>query len=136
MMDPCLSLRACFLPGTPRLSARIYRDTEDPLTRQPAVIITGSWLTVKEQMADRYARELARRGFSVFTFDFAGFGESGGTPRQAEIPARKIADIVAAASFVSNLSFVTPGQVGYLAVSASAQYALAPWRPERPSPRW
>lgn len=114
-----------FLTGDTSLSARIYRDTDDPLRRQPAVIITGSWLTVKEQMADRYARELATRGFTVFTFDFAGFGESGGTPRQAEIPARKIRDITAAASFVSNLSFVTPSKVGYLAVCASAQYALA-----------
>jgi fermentation-respiration switch protein FrsA (DUF1100 family) len=107
-----------FLTGDTPLSARIYRNTHDPLERQPAVIITGSWLTVKEQMADRYARELAARGFTVFTFDFAGFGESGGTPRQAEIPARKIADITAAASFVGNLSFVAPGKVGYLAVCA------------------
>lgn len=114
-----------FLNGDTPLSARIYRDTDDPLLRQPAVIITGSWLTVKEQMADRYARELAVRGFTVFTFDFAGFGESGGGPRQAEIPARKVADIAAAASFVNNLSFVAPGKVGYLAICASGQYALA-----------
>ena len=114
-----------FLTGDTPLSARVYRETDDPLERQPAVIITGSWLTVKEQMADRYARALAARGFTVFTFDFAGFGESGGEPRQAEIPARKIGDITAAARYVANLSFVRPGKVGYLAVCASAQYALA-----------
>jgi len=33
------------------------------------------------------------------------FGESGGEPRQAEIPAKKIADICAAAEFLSTLSF-------------------------------
>jgi uncharacterized protein len=89
------------------------------------VLITGSWLTVKEQMAHNYATALAERGYTVFTFDFAGFGQSGGTPRQAEIPARKIADIATAARFVSGLSYVEPGGVGYLAVCASAQYALA-----------
>jgi uncharacterized protein len=114
-----------FLSGDTPLSARVYRETDDLLERQPAVIITGSWLTVKEQMADHYARALAARGFTVFTFDFAGFGESGGEPRQAEIPARKIADITAVARSVASLSFVRPGRVGYLGVSASAQYALA-----------
>lgn len=103
----------------------MYRATDDLLERQPAVLVTGSWLTVQEQMAARYARALAERGYTAFTFDFSGFGQSGGTLRQAELPARKIADITAAARFVSCLSFVRPGGVGYLAVCASAQYALA-----------
>jgi uncharacterized protein len=80
---------------------------------------------VKEQMAHVYAQALAARGYTVFTFDFAGFGESGGSPRQAEIPARQIADITSAARYVSTLSFVRPGGIGYLAICASAQYALA-----------
>ncbi|HEV2779897.1 MAG TPA: alpha/beta hydrolase [Actinophytocola sp.] len=114
-----------FINGDVPLAARVYRDTDDLFTRQPAVLITGSWLTVKEQMAHHYATALAARGYTVFTFDFAGFGGSGGNPRQAEIPARKIADITEAARFVSSLSYVHPGGVGYLAVCASAQYALA-----------
>jgi uncharacterized protein len=114
-----------FLSGDTPLSARIYRESDDLLERQPAVLVTGSWLTVKEQMAHHYAQALARRGYTVFTFDFTGFGESGGGLRQAELPARKIADITAAARFVASLSFVRPGSVGYLAVCASAQYALA-----------
>ena len=114
-----------FLNGDIPLAARVYRNTDDMFVQQPAVIITGSWLTVKEQMADIYAAALADRGYTVFTFDFAGFGESGGSPRQAEIPARKIADITEAAKCVSGLSCVKAGGVGYLAVCASAQYALA-----------
>jgi uncharacterized protein len=111
--------------GDVPLSARVYRETDDLLERQPAVLVTGSWLTVKEQMADHYARALAARGYTVFTFDFSGFGESGGGQRQLELPARKIADITAAARYVSALSFVRPGSLGYLGVCASAQYALA-----------
>jgi fermentation-respiration switch protein FrsA (DUF1100 family) len=114
-----------FISGDVPLSARVYRNTDDLFVRQPAVIITGSWLTVKEQMAHTYATALADRGYTVFTFDSAGFGESGGEPRQAELPARKIADITTAARYVSSLSFVQQGGVGYLAVCASAQYALA-----------
>ncbi|HEY8461473.1 MAG TPA: hypothetical protein VIM99_13880 [Blastocatellia bacterium] len=65
--------------GVP-LVGRFFRNTEELDQRQPALIITGSWLTVKEQMADVYARRLADKGYTTFVFDFAGFGESrGGT---------------------------------------------------------
>ncbi|TDD68642.1 lysophospholipase [Jiangella aurantiaca] len=107
------------------LTGRVHRVADDLVERQPTVLITGSWLTVKEQMADRYAAELVARGYTAITFDFAGFGESGGEPRQFELPSRKIADIVAAARFASSLSFVRPGALGYVGVCASAQYALA-----------
>jgi uncharacterized protein len=114
-----------FFDGDVPLAGRIHRASGDLLERQPAVIVTGSWLTVKEQMADLYGRALAERGYTAVTFDFTGFGGSGGSPRQAEIPARKITDIVSVANQVASLSFVRPGAVGYLAVCASAQYALA-----------
>jgi fermentation-respiration switch protein FrsA (DUF1100 family) len=113
-----------FINGDVPLAARVYRDTDDLFTRQPAVIITGSWLTVKEQMALLYARRLAALGYAAFVFDFAGFGESGGEPRQAEIPTRKIGDLCAAAEFLSTLSFVDAERIGHVAVCASAQYAL------------
>jgi uncharacterized protein len=113
------------MSGDTPLAARVYRNTDDPFERQPGVLITGSWLTVKEQMDHTYAQALAARGYTVVTFDFAGFGGSGGAPRQAEIPARKIAEITAVARHVSSLSIVRPGGVGHLAVCASAQYALA-----------
>lgn len=113
-----------FFHGDTPLAVRVHRNVDNLMERQPAVIVTGSWLTVKEQMADLYAARLADRGYTVFTFDFAGFGASGGTPRHAELPARKIEDIIAAARTVSTLSYVRPGSVAYLAVCASAQYAL------------
>jgi fermentation-respiration switch protein FrsA (DUF1100 family) len=112
------------LSGDIPLSARLYRATGDLTERQPAVIVTGAWLTVKEQMPHTYAELLAARGYTVLTFDFAGFGESGGSPRQAEIPARKIADITSAVRYLSTLSFVRPGGIGYLAICGSAQYTL------------
>src|SRR5262245_61690289 len=113
-----------FSNGAP-LVGRFYRNTQNWFTRQPAVIVTGSWLTVKEQMPVVYAERLAERNYTAFTFDFAGFGESGGVPAQAEIPQRKISDILAAASYVSTMSFVKPGAIGYLGICASAQYTLA-----------
>lgn len=105
------------------LSGLLLRNAPDTAARQTGVIVTGSWLTVKEQMPILYARRLAELGYTAFVFDFAGFGESGGELRQAEIPTRKIADICAAADFLSTLSCVEPGCIGHVAICASAQYA-------------
>jgi fermentation-respiration switch protein FrsA (DUF1100 family) len=107
------------------LVGRVYRNVDELVTPQPAVVVTGSWLTVKEQMARTYALRLAAQGITAFTFDFTGFGQSGGAPRQLELPARKIADIAAAADFLSTMSFVKEGVVGHVGICASAQYALA-----------
>ncbi|HEY8549518.1 MAG TPA: hypothetical protein VIL35_06160 [Vicinamibacterales bacterium] len=93
--------------------------------RQPGIVVMGSWLTVKEQMATVYARQMAERGYTALTFDFAGFGESAGEPRQTEIPSRKIADIGAAVDFLRSLSFVAGDRLALLAICASAQYSLA-----------
>ena len=116
--------RVVFPAGSVWLAGRLH-GASDPLERRPGVVVTGSWLTVKEQMADRYASELAQRGYTALTFDFAGWGESGGTPRHVETPTAKIADIAAAAQFLSSRAFVTPGGVAHLGICASAQYALA-----------
>lgn len=107
------------------LSGRFIHARPSLRDRSPAVIVAGSWLTVKDQMPALYGRRLADAGYTAFTFDFAGFGESQGEPRQAEIPSRKIDDIRAAVDFLRGLSFVDPDRIGCVAVCASAQYALA-----------
>jgi len=103
------------------LAGRLFAP-EDPAG---VVIVTGSWLTVKEQMPARYASELVQRGFAAVTFDFPGFGQSQGVPRQAELPAVKAAVIAEIARQVAELGLVPTRAVGHLAVCASAQYALS-----------
>jgi fermentation-respiration switch protein FrsA (DUF1100 family) len=108
--------------GVP-LAGTLVRNSASLGARQRCVVVTGSWLNVKEQMALVYARALAERGFTAFTYDFCGWGASGGALRHWELPTQKARDISAAVDFVSSLSFADL-KVGYLAVCASAQYAL------------
>jgi uncharacterized protein len=68
----------------------------------PTVIVTGAWMTIKEQMPSIYAQKLADRGFAAFVFDFRTWGESGGKLRGFESPTAKIADIKNAVSFFAN----------------------------------
>jgi hypothetical protein len=107
------------------LAATLHRPTSDLAVPTPGLVASGSWLTVKEQMADLYAEHLVRRGYTVLTFDFTGFGQSSGAPRQTEMPLRKISDILAATRFLAGLSCVRGGTVGYVGICASAMYAAA-----------
>ncbi|MBO2465017.1 alpha/beta hydrolase [Actinomadura violacea] len=91
----------------------------------PGVVVAGTWTSVKEQMADRYAEELARRGFAALSFDFTGYGESGGRPRDYESPELKVQDLRAAADFLTRHPAVSDMHLGALGVCAGAMYVSA-----------
>jgi fermentation-respiration switch protein FrsA (DUF1100 family) len=97
-------------------------ETYAPGEKLPAVIVGGSWITVKEQMAGLYARLLSRYGFATLAFDFRSFGESMGEPRQLESAQAKTQDFKNAITFMQSLPMVDPGSVGGLAICASASY--------------
>jgi fermentation-respiration switch protein FrsA (DUF1100 family) len=86
-----------------------------------AVVVTGSWTTVKEQMPNLYAKKLAEKGFLALTFDFRNYGESSGTPRNFEDPNKKAIDIANAVSYLQTLPFVQK-QINGLAICASSGY--------------
>ncbi len=90
--------------------------------RIPAIIVVGSWITVKEQMASTYGKKLAAEGFATLVFDFRGYGESGGEPRQFESPQRKIQDIKNAVTFLRTVPMVDPDRIGGLGICAGSGY--------------
>jgi len=98
-----------FLPG----------DATSPLA---AVAVTGSWTTVRQQMPTLYARHLAERGYLALAFDFRGFGDSDGQPRDYESPELKTRDIHHAVTALTAHPLADPGRIGALAVCASSGY--------------
>ncbi len=97
---------------------------EHPSGRLPGIVVTGTWTSVKEQMANRYAQRLAAEGFATLSFDFRGYGESEGEPRDFESPDLKVEDIHNAFSFLETRPEVNPCQLGALGICASAGYTL------------
>ncbi|MEL6324627.1 MAG: alpha/beta hydrolase [Pseudomonadota bacterium] len=85
-----------------------------------AVIVTGSWTSIKEHMSGLYASELAERGQIALSFDFRSWGESGGDTRSLESPEMKIDDIIAAGNFLVTRADVSG--VNGLGICASAGY--------------
>lgn len=92
--------------------------------KYPAIVVSGSWTTVKEQMAGLYAEKLAEKGFITLAFDFRNYGESEGEPRSYESPDLKIEDIRNAVSFLETVPEVDTNRIGAFAVCASTGYTL------------
>jgi fermentation-respiration switch protein FrsA (DUF1100 family) len=106
-----------------KLAGKLYV----PLGREvpsPAVVVAGTWTSVKEQMATRYAELLAEQGLAALAFDFLGFGESAGTPRDVESPHAKSEDVHAAITYLSSRPDVDPGRIGCLGICAGAGYMV------------
>ncbi|MCL3780657.1 alpha/beta hydrolase [Prolixibacteraceae bacterium JC049] len=90
----------------------------------PAIVVSGSWTTVKEQMAGLYAERFAREGFITLAFDFRNYGQSEGEPRFWENPDMKVQDIKNAVSFLETLPEVDNNKIGAFAVCAGSMYSL------------
>lgn len=88
----------------------------------PVVVVTGAWMTIKEQMPATYAQKLSEQGFAAFTFDFRTFGESGGKLRGFESPTEKMKDIKNAVSFLQSVNAVDSNKIVGLGICASAGY--------------
>jgi len=61
----------------------------DESARYDAVIVQGSFSSVKELMPAAYAERFAAQGFVTLAFDYAHYEQSEGEPRQLESPPRR-----------------------------------------------
>ncbi|MFG1922792.1 alpha/beta hydrolase [Cryptosporangium sp. NPDC048952] len=86
-------------------------------TDGPAVVLTGPFTGVKEQVVGRYAELLHERGFTTLAFDHRGFGESEGR-RGHEDSQGKLADLRAAVTFLGT------DRVAVVGVCLGGGYAL------------
>ncbi len=101
-----------------------YPENYEEGKQYPAIVVSGSWTTVKEQMAGLYAKKLAKEGFITLAFDFRNFGESEGEPRFFESPQLKKEDIKNAVNFLAKLDEVNSEKIGAFGVCAGAMYTL------------
>lgn len=96
----------------------------DASKQYPAVVVTGSWTTVKEQMAGLYAERLADNGYITLAFDHRNFGESEGNIRFFENPLQKVEDIQNAVTYLQSLPEVDGERIGAMGICAGSMYTL------------
>jgi fermentation-respiration switch protein FrsA (DUF1100 family) len=89
----------------------------------PAVVLTGPFTGVKEQVVGVYAARLHERGLTTLAFDHRGFGESGGR-RAHEDSQGKLADLRAAVSLLAAHPAVDAARVGAVGICLGGGYAV------------
>ena len=105
------------------ISGNLYKPRNfDSKKRYPAVLVGGSWTTVKEQMSGLYAAKFAEEGFIALAIDPRYFGKSEGQPRFWENPAAKIADYTNSITFLETVGGVDGKNIFLVAICASAGY--------------
>jgi hypothetical protein len=118
--------KVTFDAGGAKLTGNLFLpDAADSSAPVAAVVVAGTWTSVKELMADRYAERLAARGLAALSFDFTGFGESQGEPREVENPALKVADIRHALAYLAARPGIDGDRLGALGICAAAMYMSA-----------
>jgi uncharacterized protein len=105
------------------LAGNLYKPQNfEPAKKYPAILVGGSWTTVKEQMSGLYAEELAKQGFITLAIDPRYFGESEGQPRFWENPFAKIADFKNTITYLESVAAVDSNNIFLTSVCASAGY--------------
>ncbi|MEM8895812.1 MAG: alpha/beta fold hydrolase [Bacteroidota bacterium] len=123
--NPETMKRVTFISEGAQLVGNLYYPNGfDASLKYPALVVSGSWTTVKEQMAGLYAEKLANEGFITLAFDFRNFGESEGEPRFYESPDLKKTDVKNAVSYLTSLPEVETAKIGAFGVCAGAMYTL------------
>ena len=89
----------------------------------PAVVLTGPFTGVKEQVTGTYATRLHELGLTTLAFDHRGFGESGGR-RAHEDSQGKLADLRAAVSLLASHPAVDAARVAVVGICLGGGYAV------------
>jgi fermentation-respiration switch protein FrsA (DUF1100 family) len=61
----------------------------DPNQALPAILMLGGWGSIQRAMTSSYTHSFVEAGFAVMEFDYPGWGDSGGFPRQDINPWRR-----------------------------------------------
>lgn len=91
-------------------AARVYRPVTSDVAA-PVVVLAHGFGGVRALRLDAYAEQLAAAGYVAMAFDYRGFGDSAGEPRQLLDVGMQLADWRAALAFARTLPGVDPERV-------------------------
>lgn len=96
----------------------------DAGTGRGAVVLTGPFAGVKEQVTGYYAERFAQRGYVALAFDHRNWGGSEGEPRQHEDASAKVSDLRNAVSFLAARPEVDAEKVALCGVCLGGIYSV------------
>jgi dienelactone hydrolase len=112
-----------FTYGGTSLAATLYRP-DGAVGPVPAVVAAQGFGNVKEVFLPHLAEHLAEAGIATLAFDFAGFGDSGGEPRQHVDPVAQLAQYGAALGDLAQRDGIDADRLGVCGVSLAGGHAM------------
>ncbi|EFQ84804.1 hydrolase, alpha/beta domain protein [Aeromicrobium marinum DSM 15272] len=94
-----------------RCAARVYRPATASVPGAPVVVLAHGFGGVRALRLDTYAERFAAAGYVAMAFDYRGFGDSDGEPRQVLDVGMQLADWKSALAFARTLPGVDPERV-------------------------
>lgn len=91
---------------------------------RPVVVMAHGLGGTKDSGLEPFARGFAAAGLDAFVFDYRGFGESAGEPRQVVSLEAQLADYEAAMSAAASLPGVDPSRIVLWGVSLAGGHVL------------
>ncbi len=88
-----------------------------PGERRAAVVFCHGFSLVKEVWFPENARRLRALGYVTLLFDYRGFGESAGAPRQRLIPLAQVQDVQSAITYLETRPEVRADRIGLYGTS-------------------
>ena len=106
------------------LAADLYRPKSRGTAKLPALVLSGPFGAVKEQVSGLYAQALAERGFVTLAFDPSFTGESAGDVRNVASPEFFTEDFSAAVDYLGLLVDVDRNRIGAIGICGLSGMAL------------
>mgnify|MGYP001198262841 CR=1 FL=1 len=106
------------------LAAWLYRPQAADDGRVPCVVMAHGFSGTRRDGLEPYAERFADAGFGVLLFDYRGFGESGGEPRQVISIRGQQDDYRSAIRAAARVSWVDPSRIALFGSSFSGGHVV------------
>lgn len=120
----CDSERTGFYSQGVWCGATLHRPANAGHDALPAILMLHGWGGVQDALTVSYYEEFTRAGFMVMTFDYRGWGESAGVPRQTISAPQRMRDADAALAFLKSLPGVDPSRIVLWGTSFGGGHAV------------
>jgi dienelactone hydrolase len=111
-----------FVSAGERCAAWLYRPSG--IARPPLVVMGHGFAAQRDFALPGFADAFAGRGYAVLLFDYRGFGDSAGSPRQLVSPRRHLQDWQAAVDHAAGLPDVDHSRIALWGSSFGGGHAL------------
>ncbi len=113
-----------FPSGGDEIAAWLYRPETGDDARSPCIVMAHGFSATRADALPAYAERFADAGYGVVLFDYRGFGDSGGAPRQVIDIRRQQEDYEAAIRFACRQPWVDPERIALFGSSFSGGHVV------------